>query len=345
MDVALMTFSKLLSIPPGSLGALVDVNLCFLVSRFGGELRSLAINTPITAFQMAPRLRCVTLSSMYHDGGAVDLQCLRLPWPQLTTLKLYDMELAPDCCIAILRACVALESCSISVAFIFNPAINEIHARAEPAVILPALHTLYLSGDILHAPFLAAFHLPSLRFLELSGDHIERWSVGILTPILTPTAHTLQVLSIGETTPYISFNGDTPDQDVHALLELLPHLTVCLVKTAVCWKRSALNAIRDGKCGVRLETLRIGELYTEELLDFAEGRLRAARESAGAISVVTVLHGMYEPPLWNDSETARVQALYKAGVTIYFDLDSTYDIESSGSDSLSDETSESEGSD
>ncbi|KAF8878297.1 hypothetical protein BD779DRAFT_1772713 [Infundibulicybe gibba] len=334
MKVTPALLPTLLCLPPGSLRALVDVEFCFSVRELGGELQRLAINAPITAFQMAPRLRCVTLNSMYDNGNAVDLRRLRLPWPQLTTLTLEGMELTADSCIAILHACAALELCRIAVAPIDDLAIQEIRAHEAPAVVLPALHTLYLSGDMLHATFLAAFHLPGLHSLELDGTNIEQWSIGVLTPILAPAAHTLQVLRIGRVPLYMSTDEGAPDQDIYALLELLPHLTECVVDTAVHWKRSAVGAVRDGERGARLETLCVGMICVEGLLDIAEGRLRAAQESAGAISVISVLRGVCWSPPKKDPAMARVQALRSVGVQIYFDLDSLSDaVSDSDSDS------------
>ncbi|KAF8878296.1 hypothetical protein BD779DRAFT_1789274 [Infundibulicybe gibba] len=324
MKVTPTLLPTLLRLPPGSLQVLVSVNLHFSVRGFGRELRRLAVDTPITSFQMAPQLRCVTLESMC-DWSAVDLQCFHFPWSQLTTLTLQGMELAADSCIAILHACAALESCRVSIAPINDLAIKEIQAHVAPAIVLPALHTLHFSGNLLHATFLAAFHLPNLRSLELDGDNIEWWSIGILTPILAPTAHTLKVLRIGKAPFYT-------DQDVRALLELLPHLTECVVKTAMHWKSGTLNAVRDGECGIRLKTLSVSGLGVGELLDIAEGRLRAARESAGAISVITVVRGICCSPRRKNPATARLQALRSAGVQIYFDLFSLSDVEVSDSD-------------
>ncbi|KAF8878293.1 hypothetical protein BD779DRAFT_1214906 [Infundibulicybe gibba] len=321
MNVTPILLPTLLCLPPGSLRALVSVNLHFSVHEFCRELQRLAVDTPITAFQMAPQLRCVTLGSAYRYEGAVDLRCLRLPWRQLTILKFEDIELAADSCIAVLHACTALELCKMTIASIDDLTIKETHARTARTVVLPALRILYLSGDVLHEPFLTSFHLPNLRSLELNGDNIRQWSVGILTPILVPTTQTLQVLRIGRAPHYMTWNENAPDQDVHTLLELLPHLTECIVDTAVHWKSSALNAIRDGECGVWLETLCVGIIDAEELLEIAEGRLRASLESAGAISVVSVLRGRCTPPPREDSVTERVQALQSVGVRVYFDSD------------------------
>ncbi|KAF8878299.1 hypothetical protein BD779DRAFT_1772721 [Infundibulicybe gibba] len=320
MHVTPTLLPMLLCLPPGSLRALVSANLHFSMHKFGRELRGLAVDTPITAFQMAPQLRCVMLKSIQCDKSMADLRYLHLPLPQLTTLALEGMKLAVDSCIAMLHACAALESCRVSVASIGDLAFKGIHAHTAPAVVLPALHTLHLSGDVFHATFLAAFHLPSLRSLDLSGTTIKKWSVGILTPILVPAAHTLQVLHSGNASCYISFNMNVPGQDVHALLELLPHLTTCIVDTSVCWNRDALNAVRDGTCGMQLETLGIGIVSVAELLDVTEGQLCALQKSMGTISVISVLRGVCLPP----PDMEHVEALHSAGVQVYFDFDLSY---------------------
>ncbi|KAF8873780.1 hypothetical protein BD779DRAFT_1568848 [Infundibulicybe gibba] len=295
MHVTPVMLRALSCLPPGSLQALVGVDFHFSGDEFIKDLLRRFIDTPITALQMVPQLRCFT----------------RIPIQRPAILELHGMKFTAESCIAILHACAALESCIMSVASIDELAINEVHAHAAPAVVLPMLHTLYLglSGDVFYAPFLNAFHLPGLRFLKLHGDYMAQCTIASLTSILAPMAHTLQVLR------------DPPDRDMHAILELLPHLRECDIAAPGPWRCSART----------LYKLFMGTLCAEELLDIAEGRLRAAQESTGTVSVITELHGMCESPYGDDAAMARLEALSSAGVRIHFDLDSLSDFEFSES--------------
>ncbi|KAF8881260.1 hypothetical protein BD779DRAFT_1025880 [Infundibulicybe gibba] len=117
-----MTLPTFLRLPPGSLQSLVEIKLYFSMCKFEPMLQEIVREAPITAFQMAHQLRRVELDSS-HSGLNMDrivtnLWCLGLPWAQLTVLTFPEIEISADSCIGVLRACAALESCSLYVSHI-----------------------------------------------------------------------------------------------------------------------------------------------------------------------------------------------------------------------------------
>ncbi|KAF8869610.1 hypothetical protein BD779DRAFT_1681898 [Infundibulicybe gibba] len=332
LDMGPTTLPTLFRLPPGSLQSLVGIKLYLSMYRSGTKLQEVALEAPITAFQMAHQLRRVELDSSHLgsnlDRVVIDLRCLHLPWAQLTVFTFPGAVISADSCIEVLRACVAIESCSLYVSHIDDHAMSMIHESETRMVTLPALHTLHLklSDSSHHEPFLAIFHLPSLHKLELETTSPWQWPISSLIPVLTPAAHTLRSLYVGHA-PYGMYGAPAADQDPRELLELLPYLTHFFVQIAPRWPLRTLSDIRDGTLGPRLERLHVGEIGTRELLDLAEGRLCAARASGGMVSMIKFMHAGSESPRRENPEFARRQALKVVGVVLEFELDPPSDLE------------------
>ncbi|KAF8878291.1 hypothetical protein BD779DRAFT_1474816 [Infundibulicybe gibba] len=230
------TLQTLFRLPPGSLQSLVGIKLDVWAPDFGSQLKYISRRAPIAVFETAHQLRRVELCGvgLNADSPATDLWFLCLPWAQLTTFTFLDINISADKCITVLRACVALESCSVSVASIDDRAISEIHTSEEPVVVFPALRTfsLRLPNSAHQAPFLAIFYLPALCAFEVETAVIWQRSVAIriLALPLTPAIRMLRSLRVCLSLSCMSRIHPT-NHGPQELLDLLPHLTKFNVQT------------------------------------------------------------------------------------------------------------------
>ncbi|KAJ7115165.1 hypothetical protein C8R44DRAFT_221665 [Mycena epipterygia] len=114
---------------------------------------------PITAFEGAARLRCLTLKRSHN----LNFQFFAIPWRQLTELYLDDIFSPPSHLYPVLAQCETLTTAGLSV---FH---NEPIPLADRNITLPRLRTLELDdGDLTnYARFLHRFDFPSLEDLTL----------------------------------------------------------------------------------------------------------------------------------------------------------------------------------
>ncbi|KAF8869750.1 hypothetical protein BD779DRAFT_1681777 [Infundibulicybe gibba] len=159
-------FRQLLLLPAGTLSELEDVQMDGMASQADIDWFN---RERITAFQACPKIR--RLGFYVHTAEAIDLRHLKFPWRQLSALAL--TRITPVNCLDILRECVVLQECTLSVS-IAN--VNELNALSGRPLLLPSIHTLSLML-VGHqcALFLAALHMPNLRTFWPVGQMSGFW--------------------------------------------------------------------------------------------------------------------------------------------------------------------------
>ncbi|KAJ7137819.1 hypothetical protein C8R44DRAFT_975799 [Mycena epipterygia] len=151
-------FHDLNNLPPGTFNTLERLT----IDGFPGD-------HAVTAFQSSPRLRSLSLGTIYGPESKVHL--FQMPWSQLTDLTIADESLGG--CRSILLQCSNLISARFQTShdWDFPPS-----AVDSPFVVLPFLKALIMTfdgvtvGEIGFEAFLMPLALPSLKTLELEFD-------------------------------------------------------------------------------------------------------------------------------------------------------------------------------
>ncbi|KAK7036123.1 F-box domain-containing protein [Favolaschia claudopus] len=131
-----------------------------------------------------PKLRSVLLTYPFSLDA-------HLPWDQLTSLGLHDMELIP--CVTILRQAVRLEHCSLA----FWDDVDVVYT--DPNIFLPCLATLDMKSARQVSGFHAALIVPALRQLEIPELWLEPDPIESLKSFITKSGCKLEGLCIGRT--------------------------------------------------------------------------------------------------------------------------------------------------
>ncbi|KAJ7114825.1 hypothetical protein C8R44DRAFT_740186 [Mycena epipterygia] len=219
--------------------------ICRLAARICGLLETLELPTDdgplpsMTAFARAPRLRSVTLRSVWNP---INVEVCGIPWHQLTELYLDVMSPPPSQLWSILDGCNALGTAHL---WMFQP--DGLVPHVDRNIILPRLRTLALSGDDLttYATFLHYIDLPSLEGLALLTE--DRPSDIYFSVTTLPSVQRLSIDASG---------------DAHDAPMVVPWLRACPSAVAVCLRHylmsdPTLDEIANGTLLPNVEMLTI----------------------------------------------------------------------------------------
>ncbi|KAF8884634.1 hypothetical protein BD779DRAFT_767425 [Infundibulicybe gibba] len=280
--------TRLLSLPPGSLHALQEISIGAMPIP---DASILAVDRRATAFQQCPYLRQVTFAFTTHKTDPTDFN---LPWHQLTHLNMpsclsYEYE-----CFDVLRQCTALEECNIPTLPAHFRDLEKVQALSHHPIMLPSLHTLYLSlrdpvGHSVH--FVRALCLPRLRSLHPVSSTLPR--------ALLPAFRTL----LSETIRHLDLSRWTPT-DLPGVLALVPNLETLKLRDI---DLEMLRTLSCGGAAPRLVALKLGVVNSCDLFDMLEAR------AAAVLTDVSAVHSRSD-----DIDMARLMALRAAGVQVVF---------------------------
>ncbi|KAJ7137824.1 hypothetical protein C8R44DRAFT_766284 [Mycena epipterygia] len=161
LHIDVVSFPYFDTLPPGTFNALEKLNIqCFMEQH------------ALTGFQSSPRLRSLSLGTVY--GLESNVHLFQMPWSQLTDLTIDDESLGG--CRNILLQCSNLISARFRTSHEWDFPLSAVES---PIVMLPFLKTLIMSfyGATVEIGFEAFFiplALPSLQTLELEFNPEDR---------------------------------------------------------------------------------------------------------------------------------------------------------------------------
>ncbi|KAF8872630.1 hypothetical protein BD779DRAFT_1679613 [Infundibulicybe gibba] len=263
-------FRQLLLLPPGILSELEDIQINGAITSQADI--DLFNHQGVTAFQACPKLRRARFYVCVAE--AMDLRRLNFPWRQLSVLAFNRITFKVHC-LDILRECVLLQECSLSIS-IEN--IDELNALSNKPLLLPSLHSLsvHLMDHQHHALFLAALHMPNLRTFRPMGQ----WSGFRWPPLFLKSCLWLDTLDLTAT-------GDVSDNDLLELLHPLERLTkLCLSvfsSPSATWRqRLSSGALVPSVTSITFHCINI-----ETFIPLVEERLVASRAAGSGITMFT----------------------------------------------------------
>ncbi|KAJ7137833.1 hypothetical protein C8R44DRAFT_847910 [Mycena epipterygia] len=316
LHIDVLSFPYLDTLPPGTFNALEKLNIqCFTEQH------------ALTGFQSSPRLRSLSLGTVY--GLEFNVHLFQMPWSQLTDLTIDDESLGG--CRSILLQCSNLISARFRTSHDWDFPLSAVES---PVVVLPFLRTLVMSFhkatlDIGFEAFFMPLVLPSLQTLELefSPEDGEFWPTDIFSEfqIRSPNIEQISLLYAP-----IDYGG------LNTLLQHGSALTTLNIQNSWgCVNDAVFHALRYDHADPAPLAPRLQELRFENVSkDFEEGSFEDAIRSRwwkgdcppAGVALPRVAR-LREVTLWIGHPTdvlseglkARMQELEEQG--LYLDLD------------------------
>ncbi|KAF8872616.1 hypothetical protein BD779DRAFT_1572123 [Infundibulicybe gibba] len=260
----------------------------------------------IATFQGCPELCRIEI---YTDSNEeiMDLRRLNLPWRQLSALFFGWIEISPISCLNILRECILLQECNLSISSIDDDAIDELTALSKQPLLLPSLHTLSLTLVNHPTLFLAALHMPNLHIFSPMGQWDSfQWSLS------SPTSSFLRLDTLN-----LSQIGAATD---NVLSEFLPplQLTKLYLPRSVPLSSADLRGLSSGTLVPSVTSIVFGPISVGGLFSVLEKRLAASRGSGSGISVFTSVSSDCTLRPTGPKLIARLEVLEAAGIRVEF---------------------------
>ncbi|KAF8884598.1 hypothetical protein BD779DRAFT_1471926 [Infundibulicybe gibba] len=298
-----ITLNRLLTLPPGSLRTLRSMTIIV------EDKAQMADITPFsTAFESCPQLHTFALvtNGEYYPKN-LRITNFRVPWHQLTTLRLCSASILAHECLDILQQCASLQECSIFVSPIEGFVLQRVVEHSHRPTVLPFLHTLYtkfLNPQSDNCCFLwHALRLPRLRkFQPMGPAYSAPWSLSKFQSVLCDTIEEL-------------------DLSRFRFPESLPETLALAFNVETLWLSGGshkypgiMRALGEGTISPHLTTLYLSSVKSFDFLfDVIEARVTAAHANRGiaAFAKVVVMNRGIEP-----LDEARLTVLAEAGVQI-----------------------------
>ncbi|KAF8880954.1 hypothetical protein BD779DRAFT_1802782 [Infundibulicybe gibba] len=272
------TFTRLLSLPPGSLRALQEISITPAPTLCSTTFSTIP---RATAFHQCPQLHRVKLA---FRSRTTDFS---LPWHQLTHLDMYQ--------------------CGIGISTFSTPFhdLQRMEALSHHPIALPSLHTLHLrlsdrAGLSIH--FFHALRLPFLRSLGVALPGMRLAMLPVFRALLSKTIR------------HLDFPSWTP-MDLPSVLAFAPNLEVLKLRDGPNLRM--LEMLGCGALP-RLATLKFGPVYSHDLFDMLEARVDAARSDSSMTVLNDVLAVAEDEVWNIAMGKTRLVALRAAGIQVVF---------------------------
>ncbi|KAF8881006.1 hypothetical protein BD779DRAFT_1675674 [Infundibulicybe gibba] len=268
INLDITTFNRLLTLPPDALRALRTIHA--FVEDDDHEPNPTLV---VTAFSSCSELRTFSINSK-RIGGYLDIASFNAPWQQLTTLQLYSNLIPAHECLDIVRRCISLQECYISISAMDDLALQRIIELSRHPTVLPSLHTLYVQFSNSNNDsfmFLHALYLPRLRIFQPELErrtHPSPWPSSVLQSVLCDAIQELDIAAF------------PIPESLSEMLARKPNLKILHLDGNSHEYPGIMRALGEGTIAPRLTTLYVDFLESpNSLLDILEARVAAARAS------------------------------------------------------------------